>query len=315
MPPVKVVIAVCTRDRPSMMQDCLTSLFKQELPADIEPVALVVENNQSSACRALVESARKIAPPEWRVQYALEPQLGIPLARNRALKVALDLDPDWIAFIDDDEAADPKWLSAMLACASCFDADVVHGPVHFVYATAAPSWLPQRGPKSRRSGTRLLTAHTNNVFLRAAIARSGLRFDETMRFSGGEDSDFFYRAAEDGWVLCWAADAVVRETVSPARLTMRWQLDRAKRVASNATVSHVKRHGLGSAVLTHGSKGVRRTVRGVLIAGAGTILIPLSPRWGKPLAFKGLQDIWSGIGSLSAFVLKPSQPYTRVDGH
>lgn len=314
MPSVKVVVAICTRDRPNMLRDCLSSLFKQELTADIEPVALVIENNQSSSCKTLVEDAREIAPRDWRVQYALEPQLGIPMARNRALKLALDFDPDWIAFIDDDETADPKWLCAMLGCASQFDADVVHGPVHFVYATAAPSWLPQRGPKSRRSGTRLLTAHTNNVCLRAAIARSGLRFDEAMRFSGGEDSDFFHRAAEDGWVLCWADNAVVSEAVSPTRLTMRWQLDRAKRVASNATVSHLKRRGLGSAVLTHGSKGVRRTVRGVLIAGAGTILIPLFPRRGKPLAFKGLQDIWSGIGSLSAFVLKPPQPYTRVDG-
>lgn len=298
-----------------MLRDCLASLFAQEVPAGIQPIALVVENNHDPSCSAQVAAASEIAPPDWRVLYVLEPQLGISMARNRALEAALELDPDWIAFIDDDEVAAPNWLSALLACAGRFDADVVQGPVHYEYTSAAPVWLSKRAAKSRKSGTRLLTAFTNNVMLRAAIVRSGLRFDEAMRYSGGEDSDFFYRVAEAGWAICWADDAVVHEAVIPARLTMRWQLDRAMRVASNASVSHVKRRGLPSAVMTHGSKGLRRIVRGAVIAGAGSIVIPLSPKRGKPLAFKGLQDIWSGIGSLSAFVLKPPQPYTKVDGN
>ncbi len=311
---VIAVVAICTRNRPDMLQDCLASLFAQEIPEGIEAIALVVENSQYPACSALVEAAGKAAPPHWRVYYALEKELGIPMARNRALVIALEHDPKWIAFIDDDELACPRWLSAMLDCASRFGADVVHGPVRFDYATARPGWLPPQSPKSRRSGTRLLTAHTNNVMMRADIARSGMRFDEAMRFTGGEDSDFFYRVAEAGWSIYWADDAIVRETVSSNRLTMRWQLDRAMRVASNATVSHINRRGLRSAVLTHGSKGVRRVVRGIFIAGAGAIAIPLYPRGGKPLAFKGLQDIWSGLGSLSAFALKPPQPYEQVDG-
>lgn len=311
---MKVVVALCTRNRPNMLRDCLASLFAQEVPAGIEPIALVVENNHDPTCSAQVAAASEIAPPDWRVLYVLEPQLGISMARNRALGAALELDPDWIAFIDDDEVAAPNWLSALLACAGRFDADVVQGPVHYEYTSAAPAWLSKRAAKSRKSGTRLLTAFTNNVMLRAAIVRSGLRFDEAMRYSGGEDSDFFYRVAEAGWTICWADDAVVHEAVIPARLTMRWQLDRAMRVASNASVSHVKRRGLPSAMLTHGSKGLRRIVRGAVIAGAGSIVIPLSPKRGKPLAFRGLQDIWSGFGSLSAFVLKPPQPYTKVDG-
>ncbi len=312
---MKVVIALCTRSRPAMLRDCLASLFAQEVPALTTPIALVVENNQVADCEAAVKAAGQAAPADWRVLYALEPRLGIPMARNHALEAALELEPDWIAFLDDDEVASPGWLSAMLTCASRFNADVVHGPLHFDYATAPPSWLPSQSPKKRPSGTRLLTAHTNNVMMRADIARSGVRFDEAMHFTGGEDSDFFYRVAEAGWLICWADDAIVRETVSPNRLTMRWQLDRAMRVASNATVSHIKRRGLRSAVLTHGSKGVRRLVRGIIIAAAGALAVPLYPKRGKPLAFKGLQDVWSGLGSLAAFVLKPPQPYAQVDGH
>ncbi len=312
---VNVIVAICTRDRPNMLRDCLASLFTQEVPAGITPIALVVENSDAPTCRAHVEAASQYAPAAWRAVYALEPQLGISIARNRALETALEFDPDWIAFIDDDEVADRNWLSAMLSCASRFDADVVQGPVLFVYPSAPPGWLAEQSTRRRRSGTRLLTAHTNNVIMRAAIARSGLRFDEAMRFSGGEDSDFFYRAAEAGWVLRWADDAIVSEMVPSTRLTMRWQLGRAMRVASNATVSHVKRRGLRSAVLTHGSKGVRRVVRGIFIAGAGAIAIPLFPKRGKPLAFKGLRDIWSGVGSLTAFALKPPRPYAQVDGH
>ncbi len=312
--PVKVAIALCTRERPHLLRRCLMSLMALDLPAGVQAAAVVVENSEVPSCRSLVEEIALSATPAWQIIYVHEPRLGIPIARNRSVDVALDLDPDWIAFIDDDEEAEPGWLTAMLNSGSQHNADVVQGPVDYRYGPETPDWITAKKIKRRASGTRLQTAFTNNVMMKAAIARSGLRFDETLRFSGGEDSDFFHRVAEAGWVLCWASDAIVSEVILPSRLTMRWQLQRAMREAANAAQSHINRKGRRSAILIYGPKGIRRMLRGSAVGLAGVALLPFSRRLGKRTGFIGLRDIWSGAGGLIAFLGLTPQPYTRIDG-
>jgi len=311
---VKVAIALCTRERPLLLQRCLASLLAQRLPEGVHAAAVVVENAEEPACRSLVEEMARGAPPAWQIIYVHEPRLGIPIARNRSLDVALGLDPDWIAFIDDDEEAEPDWLAAMLATSRQFEADVLQGPVAYQYPAGAPNWLPKQEFKKRAAGTPLRTAFTNNVMMKAAVARSGLRFDEALRFTGGEDSDFFHRVADAGWSLRWASDAVVREVVQANRLTIRWQLDRAMRVAVNATHSHISRKGLGAAIRIYAPKGLRRMLRGLVVGLAGLALYPFSRRLSKRTGFIGLRDVWSGAGNFAAFLGASPQPYAKTDG-
>lgn len=309
-----IVIALATRDRPQMLRECVDSLFAQVLPESVKPSIVIVENSEQSKRRPLCEELARIAPAPWSVTYVHEPKLGIPIARNRSLEVALELAPDWIAFIDDDETAEPSWLANMVEASTLHNADVFQGPVDYRFGADAPGWLPRKVSRRRPTGTRLETAFTNNVMMRAEIARCGLRFDESMRFTGGSDSDFFFRAAEKGWILRWANDAVVREVVQPSRLTMSWQLERALRVAANATASHVKRKGLGSALARHVPRGLRRAIRGVIVAVFGAILFPFSRTRGLRAVCSGLCDICSGAGGIGAFFRVSPQPYKQVDG-
>jgi succinoglycan biosynthesis protein ExoM len=59
--------------------------------------------------------ARFCATAPFPVYYVHEPICGIARARNAALDKATELGADWIAMLDDDEVADPRWLANLMA--------------------------------------------------------------------------------------------------------------------------------------------------------------------------------------------------------
>lgn len=96
--PIRVCIAICTRDRPTLLSRALASVLAQKAaPAEI----LVVDNAPSDhATQALVRAEFPT------VRYVLEPVPGLDFARNRALREATT---EVVAFIDDDAVAHEDW--------------------------------------------------------------------------------------------------------------------------------------------------------------------------------------------------------------
>lgn len=95
-------VAVCTRNRPSLLKRCLSSLRHIEYPSF---EILVVDNAPND------DRGREIAR-EFRAGYVVEPKIGLSHARNHALACSQS---QIIAFIDDDATCDPNWLTALLA--------------------------------------------------------------------------------------------------------------------------------------------------------------------------------------------------------
>lgn len=102
MTAVRLSAAVCTRDRPALLQRALDSLLRQTPPpAEI----LVVDNAPAGdAARVLVSSRYP------GVRYLPEPVPGLDFARNRALAAASH---DVLAFLDDDAVADTGWAEGL----------------------------------------------------------------------------------------------------------------------------------------------------------------------------------------------------------
>jgi succinoglycan biosynthesis protein ExoM len=310
----RVAVCVCTRRRPVMLRNCLSSLIAQACHPGWAVTIIVVENDGREHARPLIEEIRPIAP--YEIIYRLEQRHGIAHARNRCLEVALQLGVAWIGFLDDDETAGPSWLFSMCAAADEAVADVVSGPVIPRYSTDVPDWLPDTGNKSRKTGDRLKLAFTNNVmFSRSLISADGfdLRFDESFRFSGGEDSDFFIRAAKRGAKIIWNAEAVVTEHISPNRLSLRWQLVRAFWVAASSTQREVRHRSLGNAAARRLWKNLYRIVTGLLLS-AFFLCWPLSRR-ARRLAFTGSKKVASGFGGLVGFGQSRIEPYRTTDGY
>ena len=101
---VPVTVAVCTRDRPTDLANCLAALQRLDYPS-LE--ILVVDNAPSTdATQRLVQDLAQSAftPP---VRYVQEPRPGLDWARNRAI---LEATGEIIAYTDDDVIVDPDWV-------------------------------------------------------------------------------------------------------------------------------------------------------------------------------------------------------------
>jgi glycosyltransferase involved in cell wall biosynthesis len=102
MSPIRLSVAVCTRDRPTLLQRSLESLLHQATPpAEI----LVVDNAPASG-----EVRTLVADRFPAVRYVVEPVPGLDFARNRALAEARY---EVIAFLDDDAVADVDWAGTL----------------------------------------------------------------------------------------------------------------------------------------------------------------------------------------------------------
>ena len=102
-----VSVLVCTRNRPSLLRDCLRTLQR----LSFEPFeVLVVDNAPSdSESRAIVT---EMARSDLRIRYTCEPRAGKSFALNRGLAEATY---EIVATTDDDALADRGWVSALSA--------------------------------------------------------------------------------------------------------------------------------------------------------------------------------------------------------
>lgn len=233
----RVIIAVCTRRRPLMLEQCLLSLLAQQTCASLHVSILVIENDEHPSVQGIVDRiAEQSSVP---VHYRLETQAGVSSARNRALDEAVQLGCDWLAFIDDDEEAEPGWLANLLDVASQYGAEVVRGPVVYRYPEA-DQWMHLRDnsakQRARPEGQIIKEGATNNVLMSARLFTSdglALRFETALNFTGGEDKLFFLLAFNSCIKGVFAPAALVYETVPLSRCSLKMLYQDKARLAAN----------------------------------------------------------------------------------
>ncbi|WP_433382986.1 glycosyltransferase family A protein [Actinoplanes sp. CA-142083] len=116
-----ITVVVCTRERPGALARCLDSLLAQRYPAFR---VLVVDSAPITGATAEVTRAAARRGP---VEYLVENRNGMAFARNAAVLAA----PGQIlAWIDDNDVADPHWLAEIArALDEHPDAAVIAGAV------------------------------------------------------------------------------------------------------------------------------------------------------------------------------------------
>ncbi|MEP3278464.1 MAG: glycosyltransferase [Stappiaceae bacterium] len=312
----KLVIAVCTAQRPKMLQSCLESLDRLTIPKATELVVVVVENDAvpffTGSQAEDLKSALSIP-----VFFYHEERRGIPFARNCALEAALEHDPEWIALIDDDERAEPDWIEKLLAACAEHKAEVANGPVRRIYETPAPHWWKSQLLKSRPTGTVITEAPTNNVLLHARIVRTdglSLRFDERLTF-GSEDIDYFRRTHAAGVKMIWVDDAFVEEDIPASRVTSRRLLSRMHMAATSGAFNIVLREGRLKAALHFIPKSLRRLLFGTLATISGVVIKPFAQKRGEKLFYYGLIRLMKGSGNLRGLLGRAHNYYDVIDGH
>lgn len=282
---MRVAIGAITRQRPTMFGALLASLEKMRRPDDAELVFLFAENDEVHVAAEVVEAFRtRVGAP---VRLELEPRQGIPMARNRVLDMALAEGVDYLTFVDDDEVVDADWLVALIAGVRARELELAGGPVRLAAPEGALTpWnravlrhLQKRADGRIRSKTRLAEAgedgaidvYTNNWCLSlAAQRRTGVRFDEALRFTGGSDTKFSrdFRAA--GGRLGFVPGAFVDDPMPQKRLTLAYHFSRARDQSNNAVLL-----GRKSAASCYGQAALR-----TLDAAMNLLTVPVTGRYG-----------------------------------
>jgi succinoglycan biosynthesis protein ExoM len=116
-----------------MLRRCLTAISKLVRPEGADLSIIVVDNEPEPNNRAIAE--------EFGAGYTHQPRRGIASARNAGVEAALALEPDWIAFVDDDTAPQPDWLISVLRVQSEHAADVVECRIVPRYPDPLPFWV------------------------------------------------------------------------------------------------------------------------------------------------------------------------------
>lgn len=300
--PVRVAILIATYRRPDGLARLLASLDGLTFTKVPAPhITVVVVDNDAAAAPAKAPRSRH------PLIHVVEPRRGLSAVRNRALD---EVPPrtDFVAFIDDDEWAEPQWLDALLAMQAATAADIVQGPVIPSFELEPPAWMRTGGyfeVGPFQPGERLTFGATGNCLVRCALlARTGLRFDMRFNSSGGEDADFFERYLQGGGKIIAAPDARAHELVPATRMTTRGLVRQQFRKGNtlgqlDAATRQVSRYGLRA------MKGARW-----ILAGSARI-VALGP-WVDGAAPVGLASAARGFGMLAALFNVRSNYYGPV---
>ena len=232
----RVAITLCTYHRPRGLERALRSLSRLELPRETDVELFVIDNAPDGNARSVVERMRPVLAYEVRYRNELTP--GISAARNRALDEAVAEGFDFMVSVDDDMHVEPGWLAELLAVATESGAAAVIGRREYEHDGSMSWWvngahrLDYRPPDDRAP---LEQGHTGGALVRLDPVRAlGLRFEESLGKSGGEDTLFFDRIIRTGGRILYAKRALSHEVLGPDRLRIRWWLRRWYRTGNTS---------------------------------------------------------------------------------
>lgn len=224
-----ITICICTFKRPNYLERLLAVL--QTLPSDdrFTYSIVVVDNDRIRSAEDVVRSFKENSHVE--IRYFPESIQNISLARNMAVRNSYG---ELIAFIDDDEFPDPKWLSTLYTAYRKYDAAGVLGPVKPHFENDPPSWIIKSKILERtlfESGTVIPHSkytRTGNVLLRRDLFETEEDyFDPEFGLLGGSDVIFFKRMMKKNKKFVWCNEAIVYETVVPDRQKRLYYIKRA----------------------------------------------------------------------------------------
>jgi len=304
-----ILVGIITCKRPKMLAHLLDSLAQQTIfNTDINIEIVIVDNDAEQGAKDVFDQySDKI---QCEMQYLNEVKRGIPFARNKVLEHAINRQTEYIAFIDDDETANPGWLLTMYKIITSEAVDAVKGPVISLLPENAPSWAIKEVKKksNRKEGEQIEGLATNNViFSSKLIVEKGLRFDEIYALSGGSDIDFFQRAARLGSQHIWTNHVQVYEKIPESRLTLKWEFQRSFRVGATNTFSSIQQRGVGYGIKRYSLKIIARLL-------FGPLLLITTGIFSAKMRLLSIRWIGSAIGHFLGFFRILGSEYSDIHG-
>jgi GT2 family glycosyltransferase len=213
-------VIICTRERPELLQECLSALVRLEHA----PLEIIVVDNAPPAGMSSLQVVEKFRG----VTYLRHSVGGLSSARNAGLALACG---DYVAFTDDDSVVHPRWLVSLQAGFVADRVGCVTGLVlpreleteaqiafEFVLGGFSAGFTPlvfgqDFLAKTRPFGVPVwrIGAGASMAFRREVFNTIG-PFDERLGAGASgcsEDSELWYRLLAAGWECYYEPSAVI----------------------------------------------------------------------------------------------------------
>jgi glycosyl transferase family 2 len=256
-----ISICVCTYKRPQYLRRLIIGLSTQETYGLFTYSIVVADNDWLQSAEPVVnEFALTSRIP---IRYCVECQQNIAMARNKAVDNASG---DFIAFIDDDEFPQQRWLLNLFQACRKYGVDGALGPVKPYFDKGTPDWVIKGkfyDRPSYRTGFVIdaTKGRTGNVLLKRSIF-AGIGEPFKAQFQSGEDQDFFRRMIGKGYAFIWCDEAVAYEVVPSIRCKRMFMLKRALL--------------RGGATPLHPTFGVQDVVKSLIAIPAYAVALPFA---------------------------------------
>ncbi len=183
----RVSVVIVNWNGEQFLEQCLTALMTQT----VKPREIILVDNASSDDS--VEIARKF--PAVRLML-LEQNTGFARGNNLAIEAA-SADSEWIALINPDAFAEPRWLEALLMSAACNPESDIFGSK--LVNAANPTLLDGAGDAYHISGlvwrmghgSPVLSSAENEREVFSPCAAAALYRRSALSETGGFDEDYF----------------------------------------------------------------------------------------------------------------------------
>lgn len=185
---MKIDVVLPTYNRCDLLPRAIDSFLSALVPEGVVATLLVVDNNSRDETKAIV--AEYVAQYPYRVRYFFERKQG----RHHALNTGIDQsNADVVAFFDDDEVIEERWLSVIARNFSDPRVDYIGGEMRPDWQAETPDWFPlgytgvlgivHNGEQRRQYGSagfKAMLTGGNNAIRRRVLEQCGPYSSEFM---------------------------------------------------------------------------------------------------------------------------------------
>ena len=225
-----ISIIICTRNRASLLQECLNSFTNQSYSSDKIEFLIVDNNSDDNTKEVVLQYQTKLN----KLKYILETKVGLSIARNRGIRESMY---NWICFMDDDAIAHKNFIERLFFVKSNYSFDAFGGMFYPWHRKTKPKWLSDdfgKMPLLRKD----IGVLNSNQFIAGGIC--AFNKDKVIKAGGfpneigmrgdivgyGEENYLQSRMRENGDIIGFDPDWKIDHLVAEYKYSVRWQLKR-----------------------------------------------------------------------------------------
>ena len=227
---------ICTTEKSKFLSKFLKSVNNLKIK-NRRIKLLIIENSIKKKHKSLIgKTLIKHIPFE----YSLEKKIGIPFARNKALRLSKKIKARYLCFFDDDCEISRDWVEKIIEFKKKIKSEIVTGPQIPKQKNQYHSILS----KSPYNFQKLRWAATNNVVIdKKILDRHNIEFSTKLANIGGSDQLFFTQLNLKGFEIRWCSNAKVFENQNNLERNFKWFVKRSFRYGISSNLIYKEAYG------------------------------------------------------------------------